>query len=154
MGLKVVMLAVAFAVPVGSHAVAGRLHCVVDDAAIRMVIESAHGKSIGQRLTQLRGVMAVKEEGGPPPLRKVTFSSGMLRQGQFGENSLQMTIGSERRNGLGFGSFDLVLEAAAPDAASSRLEGRYSLSANWRQGQDVTQNESAQYAGTVSCTYE
>ncbi|WP_084368656.1 hypothetical protein [Rhizobium sp. RU36D] len=147
------MLAFTVAISCGFQASAAVLHCAADDASLRMVIEGARGTSSGEKLTRLRGVMAVKEENGPELLKKVTFSSGMLREARFGDARLQMAIGSHSRTWRGIERFDLVLEADVPDANAASFKGRYALSAEWGQGAKDPERKSAEYAGTVSCAY-
>lgn len=152
MAYRAIMLAVTFAIPCGFHASAAVLHCAADDASLRMVIESARGTSSGEKLTRLRGVLAVKEENGPALLKKVMFSSDMLRDTRFGDARLQMAIGRDSRTWRGIERFNLVLEADVPDAAS--FQGRYALSAEWGQGAGEPERKTAEYAGLLSCVYK
>jgi len=112
---------------VGETQAAGRIYCAVDDAYIKMSLESGFDAAGGNKLIHFRGALTLKDSKVPGLIETMLLNSGMLRQRWMDGKDLRLLVYSETSGAGPFAALELTIETSATASDPNRFEGRYAV---------------------------
>ncbi|MDO9415610.1 hypothetical protein [Pararhizobium sp.] len=145
----IVMAAILSAAATPAFA-AARLACSLDDAAMKLSIESGVA-SAGERLFDFRGAFVLKDAAVPEVLRSNHLDRTNLMQSWLDRKDLRLRIRAEGGRGNGRAFAELVIRAAAAGDPGAGYDGTYSLTVT-PPAPDGAATQPLTVGGKVHCT--
>lgn len=121
----------------------GRIYCAVDDAYIKMSLESGFDAAGGNKLIHFRGVLTLKDSKVPGLVETMLLNSGMLRQRWMDGKDLRLLVYSETSGDGPFAALELTIETSATASDPDRFEGRYAVMIETAEKKSSTPRETA-----------
>lgn len=119
-------------------AAAQRIYCVVDDANLKMSLESGFSTEKQGALEHFRGVLTLKDSKVPGLVETMRLTSAMLKQHWMDGSELRLQVYTESQSGP-FATLELTVDTAVTADDKSRFHGDYAI--RIQTGTDGTRRE-------------
>jgi hypothetical protein len=120
------MLSIGICATATPSLAADRYYCAVDDANIKLSIDTGFSDEAGHKLNHFRGALIGKSTQIPADFRTLMLESSQLTQNWAYDGDLRLSITALNGNGDAASSAELIIMASGKDEAAP-MPGSYTL---------------------------
>ncbi|MGF0537154.1 hypothetical protein ACQQ2Q_04100 [Agrobacterium sp. ES01] len=145
------ILSLAAAMPA---AAASRFYCAIDDAALKLSLESNFTDGSGRRLNHFRGKLRIKGDKVPGLFQDLTLNTPMLTQTWVDEKSLRLRFYYVTERQFPYAAIDMIVNTEVVPGETARFQGKYYIAAEAVDPKSEKTEEVIRTQGQVGCEYK
>jgi hypothetical protein len=153
--MRAIFAATALLFSATAASASGGLSCEVDDAVLKLQVQSGVTRGMGSPVFQFKADAEVLDKKAPEHLRKMSFEGSHLAQYWLDTYALNLLLYRETEGDLPHGYVEITIKTQPNDEEEGSYAGDYELTV-WDVGPDGSTQEPLRvsHAGKVSCFVE
>jgi hypothetical protein len=125
---------------------ANRFYCAVDDANVKLSVDSGFDETVARELNHFRGAMIAKATEVPDGFKRLMFESNQLVHNWSYDGDLRLEVYAQGKEQDASQNFDLVIMASGKNEAAP-MPGSYVLTFN-----SADRPQPLQFKGRLTCS--